>query len=181
LEVKQQEREWKMRTQTRLRHAIIQALKDDGWNGNLYCAAQFLDEMDETLREEVLKAIGRNVMEHIRNEVRPLGEILSNSDAEYPAAECLGREYGGEASAQIPGHLAIQWHDEETGCEPWLWSIYDTTVDLNDDRMRDHFNGGLLIYGIETREEAERIMKTELKNHVPANIRWFRPTGKPTP
>jgi hypothetical protein len=42
-------------------------------------AAHHLDEMNKERRDEVLKTIGANVVEHIRNEVRPLGEIVATA------------------------------------------------------------------------------------------------------
>jgi hypothetical protein len=81
---------------------------------------------------------------------------------------------------KMPDHLAIEWLGNEPSNEPMLWAIYDTTVDLTDDRMREAHTNGLLVFGIETKEEAERIVREELKDHVPANIRWWGPTGKPS-
>ena len=74
---------------------------------------------------------------------------------------------------KMPDHLAIEWLGNEPSNEPMLWGIYDTTVDLTDDRMREAHTNGLLVYAIEAKEEAERIIRKELKDHVPANIRWL--------
>ena len=64
----------------RLKRTIIEALDQD-CDGSLSLAANNLDEMDETTREKVLTAIGRNVTEHIRTEVKSLGQILSQAEA----------------------------------------------------------------------------------------------------
>jgi hypothetical protein len=38
--------------------------------------------------------------------------------------------------------------------------------------MWDAYTGGMLIMGIETKEEAERIIREELKDHVLAIVSW---------
>jgi hypothetical protein len=67
----------------RLKRTIIEALDQD-CDGSLSLAANNLDEMDETTREKVLTAIGRNVTEHIRTEVKSLGQILSQARPPEP-------------------------------------------------------------------------------------------------
>jgi hypothetical protein len=80
---------------------------------------------------------------------------------------------------KAPAHLAIEWLGDEPRYEPMLWAIYDTSVDLTDDRMRDAYTNGLLLFGIETKEEAERIVRKEMKDHVPAIVSWNSPIGMP--
>jgi hypothetical protein len=75
--------------------------------------------------------------------------------------------------SKAPVHLAIEWGGGEP--DGILWCIYDTTVADKYDtdyRMWDAYTGGMLIMGIETKEEAERIIREELKDHVPAIVSW---------
>jgi hypothetical protein len=80
---------------------------------------------------------------------------------------------------KAPAHLAIEWGGEEP--DGILWCIRDTTVDADDYWMREVYTNGMLIMGIETKEEAERIVREKLNNHVPAAIQWYGQTEKRTP
>jgi hypothetical protein len=73
----------------------------------------------------------------------------------------------------MPSHLKIEW----TGPESigLLWCIYDTSVMQMSPKDQEWHTKGLLVAGIETREEAERIVREQFWGHIPAIVTWNSP------
>jgi hypothetical protein len=80
-----------------------------------------------------------------------------------------------EAKTKLPAHLSIEWMGDEPKDNPCLWGIYDTSVLQMSDEDQQRHTKGLLVYGIETREEAERIIREEFWGHIPAIVTWHSP------